>query len=381
MAPIFVGSENENSRVRSDRLGFAASTSDPGTAAEGDGYYNSSDNQLKFYDGSAWSAIQGSGTVEMVASGSLSNGDTVIINADGTVSAISETSASIGSTVTFETGRVSYPALTYIDSTNNKVVIAYKDVGNSNYGTAIVVGTVSGTSISFGTPVVFESGETNFISATYDPDEEKVVIVYTDGGDSDKGKAVVGTVSGTSISFGSLVEIGTNFRNFGATYDTNSNKVVIAFQDQGNNLGKAVVGTVSGTSISFGSIAQFNSGEVSHLSSSFDSSNNKVVIAYRDNGNSNYGTAIVGTVSGTVLVLDLNLYLEQVLLRTHKMFMIQKTVKLTFFIRMVVILIKVTYIIGTVSGTSISFTTPEVFYDTATISALSAVYDSNAKKV
>ena len=76
-----------------------------------------------------------------------------------------------------------------------------------------MVGTVSGISISFGTPVVFESGETNFISATYDPDEEKVVIVYTDGGDSDKGKAVVGTVSGTSISFGSLVEIGTNFRN------------------------------------------------------------------------------------------------------------------------------------------------------------------------
>ena len=42
------------------------------------------------------------------------------------------------------------------DSTNNKVVIAYQDDGNSNYGTA-VVGTVSGTSITFGTPVVFES--------------------------------------------------------------------------------------------------------------------------------------------------------------------------------------------------------------------------------
>ena len=378
MAPIFVGSENENSRVRSDRLGFAASTSDPGTAAEGDGYYNSSDNQLKFYDGSAWSAIQGSGTVEMVASGSLSNGDTVIINADGTVSAISETSASIGSTVTFETGRVSYPALTY-DSTNNKVVIAYKDVGNSNYGTA-VVGTVSGTSISFGTPVVFESGETNFISATYDPDEEKVVIVYTDGGDSDKGKAVVGTVSGTSISFGSLVEIGTNFRNFGATYDTNSNKVVIAFQDQGNNLGKAVVGTVSGTSISFGSIAQFNSGEVSHLSSSFDSSNNKVVIAYRDNGNSNYGTAIVGTVSGTSISFGSESVFGTSSVENTQNVYDSGNGKTNIFYKDGGDSDKGKAVIGTVSGTSISFTTPEVFYDTATISALSAVYDSNAAK-
>ena len=71
MAPIFVGSENENSRIRSDRLGFADGSSDPGTAAEVMGRYNSSDNQLKFYDGSSWSAIQGSGTVEMVASGTI----------------------------------------------------------------------------------------------------------------------------------------------------------------------------------------------------------------------------------------------------------------------------------------------------------------------
>ena len=40
------------------------------------------------------------------------------------------------------------------DSTNDKVVIAYMIMETSNYGTAIV-GTVSGTSISFETPVVF----------------------------------------------------------------------------------------------------------------------------------------------------------------------------------------------------------------------------------
>ena len=40
--------------------------------------------------------------------------------------------------------------------TNQKVVIAYSDGGNSSYGTA-VVGTCSGTTISFGSEVVFES--------------------------------------------------------------------------------------------------------------------------------------------------------------------------------------------------------------------------------
>ena len=91
MAPIFVGSNNENTRIRSNRIGFAASTSDPGSAAEGDGYYNSSDNQLKFYDGSAWSAIQGSGAVSLTASGTLSNGQTVIVTSDGKAAGVTTT--------------------------------------------------------------------------------------------------------------------------------------------------------------------------------------------------------------------------------------------------------------------------------------------------
>ena len=41
------------------------------------------------------------------------------------------------------------------DTSNNKVVLAYRDEDNSHYGTAIV-GTVSGTGISFGTAVVFQ---------------------------------------------------------------------------------------------------------------------------------------------------------------------------------------------------------------------------------
>ena len=43
-----------------------------------------------------------------------------------------------------------------MSGTTNRVVIAYYDDANSDYGT-VVVGTVSGTSISFGTPVVVNS--------------------------------------------------------------------------------------------------------------------------------------------------------------------------------------------------------------------------------
>ena len=82
----------------------------------------------------------------------------------------------IGSSVTFESATISYTSVVY-DSSNQKIVIAYRDQGNSNYGTAIV-GTVSGSSISFGTPTVFESAVVAYISGAYDSNNNKVVFFF-----------------------------------------------------------------------------------------------------------------------------------------------------------------------------------------------------------
>ena len=189
------------------------------------------------------------------------------------------------------------------DSSNNKVVVAYTDQGNSYQGKA-VVGTVdpSNNSISFGTPVVFYSGETgnDFFDITFDSNSNKIVIVYQDVTDSNEGMAVVGTVSGTSISFGTPGEFSPNNITMAkCTFDSSNNKVVVVFKNQSvSNYGYAAVGTVSGTSISFGSVVVFNSNNTSYPSPTFDTSNNKVVITYR-NQSTTHATAIVGTVSGT----------------------------------------------------------------------------------
>ena len=290
-------------------------------------------------------------TFEATASGALANGDKVVLNTDGTVSVIvggtgstgshvtfntgdaeeisaafdssnnkvivayrdwdnssqgtalvgtiSGSSISFGSKSVFETGTTTNTAIAF-DSSNNKVVIAYTDGSNSSYGTA-VVGTVSGTSISFGTPVVFESASTSHIVAAFDSSNNKVVIGYSDGGNSSYGTAVVGTVSGTSISFGTpVVYEAADTRENAITFDSSNNKVVLAYQDFGNSShGTAIVGTVSGTSISFGTAVVFNAGSTDEISATFDTTNNKAIICYRDVGNSEYGTAIVGTVSGT----------------------------------------------------------------------------------
>ena len=360
MAPIFVGSNSDDTRIRSNRVGLAASTADPGSASEGDIYYNSTNNQVKTYDGSSWSAIKGSGTVEVVASGSLSNGQTVIVTSDGKVTGISST-PQVGTPAVFESANILYTSAVY-DSTNGKVVIAYRDSGNQNHGTA-VVGTVSGSSISFGTPVEFNSDSTTYISATFDSTNGKVVIAYRDDNNNDKPTAIVGTVSGTSISFGTaVVALNTQAGFCAATFDSSNNKVVIAFRDIGNsNYGTAVVGTVSGTSISFGPETVFESANVSDINLTFDSTNQKVVIAYQDAGNSDYGTAIVGTVSGTSISFGSATVFESANSTYISSTFDSTNGKVVIAYKDVANSDYGTAIVGTVSGTSISFGTAVVF--------------------
>ena len=259
MSPIFVGSDSSNSRIRSDRIGFAASTTNPGSAAEGDGYYNSTDDQLKVYDGSAWNAIQGSGTFEATVTGTLANGQSVIINTDGTISGVSTSAVaeSKGSIVQYEPGGsgVQYPSGVSIG--NGKVVFAYSDFGNSRHGT-VVVGTISGSTITFGTPAVFESNQCDWIGVTYDSNSDRICIAHarTSGGYTRYGRATVASVSGTSFTFGSSVQFhGGSTDYIQAKFDSVSNKVIVSFRDSTAQDGKVAIGdiTAATNAITFGS--------------------------------------------------------------------------------------------------------------------------------
>ena len=383
-------------------------------------------------DGSKLSGVE-SGVVNFVASGTIANGATVIIKADGTVDVVAQTTvpAGFGSPVNFDSDDVSKVGSIY-DSTSGKVVVVYEDSGNSNAITAIV-GTVSGTSISFGTPVqahtsayfaVVASGGANKVVIAFRDDGNsnyaaaivgtisgtsisfgtkvtinsvtsqyfsitsassgKVVISYNRAGSSPNGTAVVGTVSGTSISFGSEVAFGSNSTTlYSNTYDSTNDKVVISYRDSTNSEARSVVGTISGTSISFGSPTAFESSNMaSLLASVFDSTNGKVVIVYQDYGNSNYGTAVVGTVSGTSISFGTPVVFNSASTDTAGATFDTTNGK-------VIIAYKDdgnsnygTAIVGTVSGTSISFGSESVFESAATYHINQRIaYDSTNKKV
>jgi len=379
---IFVGSDNNDSKIRDNRVGLAISTSNPSSPDTGDAYYNSTDNKLTVYNGSDWASAGGGGTIDMVASGTLANGQTVIIQSDGAVAGVASTAPTFNITAFQSSNAVKHVNVAYVGS--NKVVIAFEDQPSGSRGAA-VVGTISGSTISFGTIVEFDSSFSYNIGIVYDSDNDRVVILYRDNGNSNYSTAIVGTVSGTSISFGSPVVFGGNTYTsvpIRAVFDSSNNKVVVVYQDSNDsNKGKAIVGTVSGNSISFGTAVVFESGSVGNwVSAAFDSTNNKVVIAYDDGGNSNYGTAIVGTVSGTSISFGSAAVFESASIYHHHMTFDSTNSKVIIAYRDTDNSDYGKAVVGTVSGTSISFGTPVVFQESDT-RYITAAYDSTNNKV
>ena len=221
------------------------------------------------------------------------------------VGTISGTSITFGSEVVFNAADTQYPTISFDPNTANKFIVTYGDAGNSNYGTAIV-GTISGTSISFGSEVVYESAASHYHSSSFDPSTAgSFVVAYRSN--TSGGSVRVGIVSGTSISFGTRVVINSNTVNYTkiAFDPSNAGKFVVVYQLPGasnTDYGKAIVGTVSGSSLSFGSETTFKAAATVTEHIAFDPNTaNKFVILYGDVSNSTAGTAIVGTVSGSSL--------------------------------------------------------------------------------
>ena len=245
--------------------------------------------------------------VNFVASGTLPSGQTVALKTNGQVEAISLTSvsSSTASKQSLPSGATStdYPHVVY-DTVNDKHVFCYEDSGNTNALTALVA-TLSGTTFSFGTAVVVQAGHVDGyggVALTYDASAGKVVVYYSRNSDGQTGKARVGTVSGTSISFGTETTFVSSAEpnQMSAVYDVNAQKTAVFYRDsQNSSLATGIVGTVSGTSISFGSAVTISSTNAYDGVAVYDSLAQKIVWSFRNFANSSYGTAVCATISGT----------------------------------------------------------------------------------
>lgn len=244
-------------------------------------------------NGTTWTsaALPPSGpTVTAVASGSLSDGSTVVLNSDGTVSVVASVTESLGSGVDFTSTGASGIAAVY-DASSRRVIVAYSRFSNGRAR----VGTVSGTSISFGTEVSFNAASTSQISISYHAAQQKVVIAYRS---SDTfGYVIAGTISGTSISFNSPSQFNSSATTaISSAYDPNSQRVVVFFQNGGNsNFGECVACALIGSFWGIGARFVFASAATSYTSATFDPDSGLIVVAYVNSG---VGNAEALSVSG-----------------------------------------------------------------------------------
>ena len=210
---------------------------------------------------------------------------------------VSGASITFGSPLSFNAANSTYVSATALDGTH--VLIAYTDQGNARQGTAIVGDTDGATTINgFGAPNIYSASFTANNTATA-LGATQAVIGYQDESDFDNGKAIVAQTDGanTITSFGTTTTFHADSTSFMSSTTLDSTHVVIGF-DRTGGFGKVIVGTISGLTISFGSIVIIDEWSfINNVScSALDSTH--FVVGYEFNGNNNPGKAVVGTVTG-----------------------------------------------------------------------------------
>jgi len=147
----------------------------------------SSDNAICSLDSSHFVIVYGNTTGGYVACGTLS-GNTVTITQDGGTE--------------YGSGRASSSSITAMDSSH--FVIAFTDHDDSDTP-KVIAGSVSGTTITItkDSATTFDTGPVSWLGraislTAYSP--TGFLISFIDGGDSDKGKVIAGSVSGNTIT-------------------------------------------------------------------------------------------------------------------------------------------------------------------------------------
>ena len=199
----------------------------------------------------------------------------------------------------------------------DRFVVAYQDSGRSSFGTAIV-GSASGATPDFSgsAEAVFNSAHTDNVTIAA-LTGDKVIVVYRDSGDSpyasstSTGTAVVGQVAAMSVDFGESTPAAFSGEVVGdatGSYRTLSaaalgpDRFLVAYNAFQSPHGRARMGTVSGLGIDFPGSAEavFNNTELVSVAATALGPDAFVLAYFRDApGAEPDGAAAVGRIEGS----------------------------------------------------------------------------------
>jgi len=179
---------------------------------------------------------------------------------------------------------------------SSKFFLMYNDSGSK-----AVIGTVSGTNISFGTAVSCPISSNAYSSVT--KLTETMIVAAA------RNVVVVGTISGNSISFGSTATVTLNTNSncsFNDIARLTDSSFILAYSENNSNGSynfKLVVGTITGTNISFGTSVSYgytnnNDGKVG-----VDNNSDNSFVAVCVYNNTCNVKIVVGSVSGSTITL------------------------------------------------------------------------------
>lgn len=263
----------------------------------------------------------GQNVVEFTASGAVASGKPVVLNTNGTVSEVSETTiapdAPIGSRTLVDGNNTEYLSIAADPFNENRWVACYADdIGNKDL--FMKVFTLSGTTITQSSAISLVTGGSanRDVCVCFDKAQENVVLLMYNNNSND-GVVRVATISGSagseSVSLGSETSFWTPAPIFTANqkgcinlvnYDTSGNFLGI-WIDANNSPTeiRARVFQVSGTSVTAGGSTVDVATDSSNYSTNTRalrehySDNTKVYFAYRD-GDSKVAMKVL-TMSGT----------------------------------------------------------------------------------
>ncbi len=201
-----------------------------------------------------------------------------------------------GSSRRFLAGNGNSYGLVYSEDQGNFVVF-YNQETTSAASTPL---NISGNNITLGSEVQFNTQRTDYITAAYDKTKNKTLITYLDG--STAYKAIVGTNSGSAMSFGTEenANFGSAADDGNVVYDPHAQQCVIVFGNAARtNELTFRPATISGTDVTFGNTTHVNVGSnaIYYFSLSAYTSQNKLVTTFY--GASNHADGVVYQSVGT----------------------------------------------------------------------------------
>ena len=261
-----------------------------------------------------WTTVSSAPEVSGTANGAIAAGKPVIANADGSIGQVKYdyTALSPYQHTDYDSAVTGYDAYwnkVGYDSTHNQFLYFYKSTQQSNDGN-IQIGTPNGATTGTNVTVnAFQNVITSWIS-------EPIAIVWSKTSALGVGLYYHGngicakafTSNGTStLTFGSELVIvphdGGNASNYGTiSWDVSSNKflVVVGNNATNSNYAEAYVVSHSGTTLTKGSAVTVKTSQAKGADLAYDSDNNRHLLTYLDEQDSDKLCGRIITVSGTV---------------------------------------------------------------------------------